>query len=176
MSELLDFYDKLRTKANNQNKQFFLECHLDNSAFLIPLDQIFTTARINKVSRIGFLSETILGIVNVLGEPTTLLNIRNTLFKDRGVENLNGYKNIIVIRDKNEEDVKFATLWDNIGNIVSLDELTNITDESFVSNIPIELNKGYFVSENALLYTMLDIEKLTDLAEIKRLRDSVSNE
>jgi len=98
------------------------------------------------------------------------------LFKDRGVENLNGYKNIIVIRDKNEEDVKFATLWDNIGNIVSLDELTNITDESFVSNIPLELNKGYFVSENALLYTMLDVEQLTNLAEIKRLRDSVSNE
>ena len=97
------------------------------------------------------------------------------MFKDKGIENLNGYKNIIVIRDKNEEDVKFATLWDSIGNIVSLDELTNITDESFISNIPIELNKGYFVSENALLYTMLDVEKLTDLAEVKRLRNSVSN-
>ena len=175
MSELLDFHDKLRQRANNQNKQFFLECYLDNSPFLIPLEQIFTTARINKIARIGFLSEIILGIVNVLGEPTTLLNIRTILFKDKGIENLNGYKNIIVIRDKNEEDVKFATLWDSIGNIVSLDELTNITDESFISNIPIELNKGYFVSENALLYTMLDVEKLTDLAEVKRLRNSVSN-
>lgn len=163
-NSLIEFHNKITTESSSENKVSFLVCEQERDRYLVPLNQISKSARVNHVAIIGILPDWILGVVNVMGEPVTLLDIKYLLHGIKTEISAEGYKSILVSTAEVGGKVKFALLWDKMNTVVAESELENISQETF--NNKNNLIVDFFIDEEGKMYSLLDLNKIKDIKEI----------
>ncbi|KAF2955206.1 chemotaxis protein CheW [Marinitoga sp. 38H-ov] len=161
LNDEIKFLNKKSVKVQKDKvkKDKYLLFNINNEKYALELKLVKEINRLNKITKVPY-SSYVRGISNLRGNILPIIDLKKRL----GFEEIkNKFSRVIV---SNIDNQLIGFLVDSVNNIISMEYIQFKSSDKFIKGI------GKYNNESVLL---IDLNKIVDKEELKRLNESIYN-